>query len=268
LYESFQRAIHCDDHIIENHWLQVIKNRAPRNVIRSGNQTFHTFQILKYLNLLCVHPALIVRDEHHHYKNDLIDDERSSGKLMALTRILVDSGVIQEGEYDKTAMDSLYEVECPSVTSNSIESASSSTEKSDSDEEEYSVRSDHHDGNENDISEVVKKVRRTNTMSAKLSGKSIRDNKHNRPQRASLRNDVEQLLKKQKRIRKEIQSIVDEKTVKASPDSSCDKKPTEVIHRCLIFAQHRATLDVIERVRQLSKVICHCECNLGIHSVF
>ena len=49
-----------------------------------GGVRVHPFKALQYLNLLCVHPALVTAEEHERYRRTLLEDISCSGKLSML----------------------------------------------------------------------------------------------------------------------------------------------------------------------------------------
>jgi TATA-binding protein-associated factor len=98
--EQLQNEFFSDKKLTENQFCdQLLRIRAGVPLISESD--LHPFQSLTYLKLLAVHPALVIQKEHKSYRNRLLKDAGSSGKLLSLVRLLVDAGVILENEYNR-----------------------------------------------------------------------------------------------------------------------------------------------------------------------
>lgn len=150
---------------------------------------YHPFKALSYLKLLCVHPAMVVEEQHASYRKHLLERPTSSGKLLRLASLLVESGVVTADEISPEAdYDDLLHVGVSHhPTSSGHRGATYVASEGDSPHS-----SDQEDG-------------------------SIGDKKDTKKRR-----------------------VGDPKVAILDPSAS----PS--IHRCLIFAQHKATLDLVE----------------------
>jgi len=150
---------------------------------------YHPFKALSYLKLLCVHPAMVVEEQHASYRKHLLERPTSSGKLLRLASLLVESGVVTADEISPEAdYDNLLHVGVSHhPTSSGHRGATYVASEGDSPHS-----SDQEDG-------------------------SIGDKKETKKRR-----------------------VGDPKVAILDPSAS----PS--IHRCLIFAQHKATLDLVE----------------------
>jgi TATA-binding protein-associated factor len=96
LYQKFTSDMHIDKDKFEVDVVdQLSKDRQCDDVSRSAP---HTFQAIKYLQLLCVHPSLVIQSKHRQYKNRLLKDLTSSGKMIQLARLLLDANVVRRSE--------------------------------------------------------------------------------------------------------------------------------------------------------------------------
>lgn len=151
---------------------------------------YHPFKALSYLKLLCVHPAMVVEEQHASYRKHLLERSSSSGKLLRLASLLVESGVVTADEISPEAdYDDLLHLGASQHPISSGHRVATDAES----EGDSPKSSDHEDGS------------------------SITENKDAKKRR-----------------------MVDPKVAIVDPSTS----PS--IHRCLIFAQHKATLDLVE----------------------
>lgn len=150
---------------------------------------YHPFKALSYLKLLCVHPAMVVEEQHTSYRKHLLERPTSSGKLLRLASLLVESGVVTadeispEADYDDVLHLGVSHHPSSSGHRGATYVASEGDSPNSSDQEDGSI------GDNNDT--------------------------------------------KKRRVGDPKVAILDPS---ASPS----------IHRCLIFAQHKATLDLVE----------------------
>lgn len=152
---------------------------------------YHPFKALSYLKLLCVHPAMVVEEQHASYRKHLLEMPTSSGKLLRLVSLLLESGVITADEISPEAdyNDLLHLGTSQHPTSSGHRGA---TDAVASEGEDSPNSSDQEDGSTGDHKNAKKR------------------------------------------------GVGDPKVAIADPSAS----PS--IHRCLIFAQHKATLDLVE----------------------
>lgn len=160
-------------------------------MINKESNKIHPLKALNYLKLLCVHPALVMSHKHVSYRNRLLDAFNSSGKLLRLTSLLMESGVISEKEFSLNYNLEDIMGELDQALSTSIRSCAT-----------LDCDSEFIDANSNDESEIVEEE--------------------------SIFTDVSH--------RKRKRGFIDSKT---------DPK-NGMVHRCLIFCQHKSTLDLIE----------------------
>lgn len=144
------------------------------------------------LGLICVHPALVISDDHKQYRQSLLSDLRSSGKMLQLLRLFWDLELVEPDE-----------LKLPGTMQTAVEFF------------DYLVES-------------------TEDMAV---GDSKSPAFHSKQSRVA----VEQS-----------DSDQDEPTQKSKKKGATDntKRPSSVggsARKCLIFAQHRCTLDLLER---------------------
>jgi len=93
LYTSFQRSLQISDDALEQ---KLESLRDPHNHVGTTGLrlAIHPFKALMYLQLLCIHPALVVDKSNFGYRDRLINDTKTSGKMTALITILIESRVL------------------------------------------------------------------------------------------------------------------------------------------------------------------------------
>ena len=64
-----------------------------------SNMRIHNFQVIRYMQILGIHPALVVDPTHVEYRDSLMKQIKASGKLVQLARLLLDAGILSESDY-------------------------------------------------------------------------------------------------------------------------------------------------------------------------
>eukprot|EP01038_Epipyxis_sp_PR26KG_P012330 gene12330-16537_t len=117
LYASFQTGLRISDDKLVNELIKLksynksssslteISDQQPKkenfDFSLNKDKRLHPLKALLYSKLLCVHPALVIDSNHKSYKQKLIRDAESSGKMIQLALLLVDSGIIHKKEFQK-----------------------------------------------------------------------------------------------------------------------------------------------------------------------
>ncbi len=195
----------------------------------------HPFQALLYLKFLCVHPGLVIDSSHGRYRQRLLLDERCSGKMIGLSNLLIDCGVIQSDEYDAkiNVLRTNYEDNCN--TSQYIDS-----ESDEDDEGSNSSSNSNSNTNANDDDDKTS-----------LKQNDQYHNIRNVPKKPSTRSTIKNMMSSNTSISCSNNTnngngidtgFTDDKRVNRREMREKD------VHKCLIFAQHNAVLDIIEEV--------------------
>lgn len=258
LYASFQKGLSISDDELERN----LTTRSPQGPAVPTNSSVgttanhvHPFAALKYLQLLCVHPSLVISAEHRHYKNRLLNEFNASGKMLQLARLLLESKVLSDSDgvnidqmYNDDVManvgnDSDYESE-PSMMADgdpwyrAEDESSSDCSDVDEDEDEVDSGEDLQQGQDTGAGTATYQHMNSASITAAIHRKQLLETI--RP------SDVQPTAR----------------TQSVSPSASVQPgSPTRrgsiaigatrdaVVgepHPCLIFAQHQSTLDLIE----------------------
>lgn len=128
LYAEFQSGLSLSDEDLSNEVSRFV-NRDILNTQPPG-ESMHVFRAMTYLRLLCVHPSLVFPTTEIYYRRKLLNDIKSSGKLVRLIQLLREASVVVEGEFAPAEMEELYTDEvgddCSSDSGDSVSSESSS----------------------------------------------------------------------------------------------------------------------------------------------
>ena len=94
MYYSMQRSLNMNDEE-----LAVLLRRNSDDINNRSDKRGNPLKVVSYLKLLCVHPSLVVdKALHSEHYDKICNDIFCSGKLIVLARILVESGVISVEE--------------------------------------------------------------------------------------------------------------------------------------------------------------------------
>lgn len=174
----------------------------------------NALEAINYLRLLCVHPALVVDKPHSRYRNRLLAAPESSGKLQKLAQLLLECGVMGTDECKDRAL------VLEGLSKGGVEETDS--DRSRSDDENSPTEKDGGDinGNEDGPASKVRRVHQQRRVDSK--SKKVRQNMR----------------------------ISAESTSAEVVGSGLDQvtSTNKAAHRCLIFAQHKATLDLVEQL--------------------
>ena len=173
----------------------------------ANSTKIHALEAVNYLNLLCVHPALVTDTAHSRYRQRLLDSLTCSGKLARLSVLLLESGItVREECADAKVLDSLLQV---SAAADRVQQDCSTDS---SDDEKGS-----NDENNEETTEInTKSARRVSVKRQKLlSGGDVAPD-----------NTLEHV----------------------SNEIELETASTQPKHRCLVFAQHKAALDLVEEL--------------------
>lgn len=235
IQRAISRTNNSDDHPIQEEisakslstssLLGTSSNKSPR---------IHPFKAIKYLQLLCIHPSLVISSKHRKYKQRLMSDVLSSGKMRELIRLLLDCNIISRDEcsnsLSKLLQDDTEEVlddNCPS------HDHSGSSDHSDDDRDHQAV--DNIDEDEH------AKKRAKGSDDQEISYTLPIDNIPLQP-RKDIRSD---LFRSAIKIDRNAADNVDRKQPQVQPNAAASSQSTR---KCLIFVQHKATLDIIADV--------------------
>lgn len=103
-YTAFQKGLKISDASLELELQATLKlntgstSAASTESLGSSTSAIHPLKAFKYLQLLCVHPYLVISSDHKHYKQRILNETNVSGKMTQLARLLVDSMVIKRNE--------------------------------------------------------------------------------------------------------------------------------------------------------------------------
>ena len=206
LYATFQRGLKISDAELEK---ILIQENSALPTVSNG---LRPFEALRYLSLLSVHPAIVVKGSHPAYRNRLISNRKSSGKVLALLRVMLERGVVRWEECAEDVFDDLYGEEEGPVVGSDEDAVPLLMQQEDDEWEE-----------EEDVVDDPGGSKKRN--SGKKRNKSSKSNK--------------------KRKRMESVTATVDSAAKETVSSETDKGGHDT-HKCLIFARHRASLDIIE----------------------
>lgn len=141
-YCKFQQGLHmCDDDLE----IELSKIVASQSKEKSDSVlVLHPFQALIKLNLIGVHPQLVSRSdvdtstENDTLRFDDIMDYRESGKMTALVKLLLSSGVVEDQDLSRQQMDMLLRNQ-GEENKGSSEEESSDDESDDSSDDEMKL---------------------------------------------------------------------------------------------------------------------------------
>lgn len=99
--ESEDQMLHSmgtiyDEIIAKKSQISSLSNLGQSN---SQAKPKHIFQIMKYLQLLAIHPGLVVDESHEEYRRSLLESLLPSGKLVQLTRLLMETNILNEVDF-------------------------------------------------------------------------------------------------------------------------------------------------------------------------
>lgn len=171
------------------------------------------FETLNYLKLLCLHPALVVDPSHRTFRARLLQSSSSSGKMIRLAALLMDSGVVRRDEFNTSLnIDDLLQLDGELM------------EQAGAGKMEFSEAAS--DGNED-------------------SEGNLEEEEENAPIEA-VSSEKNQGAERKKKTSKTALLATDKESAAMHVSKSLAKELTVPLHRCLIFAQHRAALDLVE----------------------
>ena len=215
LYVGLQRGLSITDDTLE----QRLHRREGSMPIAAISSPVAPMQAFALLRLLCVHPGLVTSSAHAAYRHRLLQQADCSGKLRELARLLVDTGVVGRLECTKHWADL-----CGTTEADEGGGAEEHADSDDAAEEDGA--SDDSEEEEEDEEAEEKSDKEVQTGS-----------KRTRSQAMELR---ERLLRNPRSRR-------DSTSGGANTTSTTTSTHSHQPHRCLLFAQHRAVLDVVER---------------------
>jgi SNF2 family DNA or RNA helicase len=188
----------------------------------------HALESLNYLKQLCVHPALVVDAQHARYRNRLLQSTDSSGKLRKLAALLLESGVIMKEECGNQAqLAQLLEAAEPDVEKSLQRGADEDSEASTSD-----GKSDSEDEKDEQESSPTSTAAVGTGKKRKASAKAV-------PARNLRKRRAGGSTAKAAQAAENAAELVQH-------DLSVELARPK--HRCLVFAQHKATLDLVEEL--------------------
>jgi SNF2 family DNA or RNA helicase len=192
----------------------------------------NSLQAVNYLKQLCVHPALVVGTQHHRYRERLLRATDSSGKLSRLAVLLLDGGVVTKDECNgAAALEALRSLEDGNNGTGTVSVASGgNSDSSDAEVDEVSGDEGEKDTSQQEApSKHERKRQRLSSPATTTAGK--------RGKAANETNNADAATATL--LRDSLAAVTD---TFAAPGGSA----TAAQHRCLIFAQHKATLDLVE----------------------
>lgn len=167
-----------------------------------------TLEALKYLKLLCLHPALVVDSSHSKFRTRLLESPASSGKLVRLALLLIDSGVVTREEIGSThCVDDLLQLDGALMERVGAPGGVVASEESGEEEDEEERQETEEAEVESALSKSPERNVSTDTADEKASLGAA-----------------------------------------THSGSSMEEELAAPLHRCLIFAQHRAALDLVEEL--------------------
>lgn len=168
----------------------------------------NALEALNYLKLLCLHPALVVDASHSRFRARLLESPASSGKLVRLAVLLMDSGVIAREEFNAShSLEALLQLDGELVEKEKVHVLANPGDDSD--------QSDDGCGEE-----VVEHVEAERGVEKTDEGKIPADSTPS--------------------VKRSFSNAA------AHIGASMEEELSIPLHRCLIFAQHRAALDLVE----------------------
>lgn len=281
LYLDFQAGLRINDASLEMELKKLLQQK--QGVATQGQDTFrstneggssskqsddrklHPLQALTYLKLVCVHPSLVISQTHAAYRNHILDKTSNSGKLCHLARLLMDCGVVSQEECVRIDDLASPDDECneKSVTRADKKSETSPDDES---EDEYidpifeqthrkSITISEENNDQLDTGVRNRSVRAAVKQATKKYSLQITDTSFTTtsssstspPKRHSNRRPTSSQSTKMSsspEINSERLAAPNDVTVSSTHSSVASKIAT---HRCLIFAQHKSALDMIEQ---------------------
>lgn len=290
LYKDFQRGLRLDDRQLAAQLENIVRDGAVPPVTTNGaSPSMHPLRALLYLKLLCVHPALCISADHDAYKCRLLGERKSSGKMLALVRLLVDSGVVGREEMVAGWDDGDVVDQGDAVASGSDESKGDEDDDDD-DEDDDDDTDDDEESNEPATTEIQPSSGVPCDQTYLGDGEEVEEEDEHgsvvvvvKPR--AIRNVCSNVNESRghqgpghpsaKRARSEVSGTKGVRTDVSTKFSSnprrsarlaCSTQPpsnssassalhihnsfpkhSTARHRCLVFATHRATLDIIEQ---------------------
>lgn len=179
----------------------------------------NTIEALTYLKLLCLHPALVVDASHSRFRARLLDSPSSSGKMVRLAVLLMDSGVVARDEFSADrSVDELLQ-----LGGDLLERAGAAATLDDASDESSDERAGHDGAAVEVVAEVDSNADTDASRVQDANGKIVAKLE------ASIASKGDQNLNAAIQV-----------------GASLEEELTAPLHRCLIFAQHRAALDLVE----------------------
>lgn len=216
--------------------MPALEDSAPPPPVRPRRNALES---LNYLKLLGVHPALVVADGS--YKARLLKSHTSSGKLLKLANLLLESGVMAREDFSPHR--SLAELEGGnhSLLKGSADCCEGDGRCIDDEEEKEesgeAVQEMCVDGLEVEQGEPSKKPTAKN---GKGKGKTTKEGKGSTKKKTKKSEEEHAKANSSERI---VASATADHACRSAHNNADLLPPT---HRCLIFAQHRAALDLVE----------------------
>jgi TATA-binding protein-associated factor len=190
------------------------------------------------LKLLSIHPSLVIAEKHVSYRQRLLNAHDSSGKLLQLTRLLVDSGVVLRSEFRPSSKEGVtfeglfgmdFDASGANITPNE-EDVEVEVEVEEGVEEENVREEEEEEEDDSDSQDEGRDV--THVAAA------------NKRRRVDAKSTVK--LKRQQKVVAPAVRNMRQSSKKGSFESDPGEVHTAPTHRCLLFAQHTAALDLVE----------------------
>ena len=215
LYANLQKGLRISDVSLEEALRRGMGVGSDNSTPKSAKPCVNALQAFLYLSLLSIHPSLVVSDAHVAYKKRLLNDDKCSGKLAALARLLLDVGVVGKDECSSRSLDVLYgdeqgRVACHPQTDSGLDSS----------EDDEEVEAD------------------------EGLGKGAKGSDRTKSGRSASKNN---------KIASRRRAANDHKTIVQADEPQPDylshpvtPSPRQYVRKCLVFAQHLVALDVVE----------------------
>eukprot|EP01041_Mallomonas_annulata_P002030 gene2030-3947_t len=274
LYATFQQGLKLSDQTLEKELRNLLESSTGSGSAKKTINAANALQALFYLALLSVHPALVISCQHSAYRRRLLADRSCSGKIIELAKILVEGNVMHHNDCasDFRVEDLYGDEQGKSTVRNEHlmmeEESDSSSEETSGDEDddekvviasidkreiEYEEEEENEDEQKKKIYGHVEVDINSNSvamMDRKPSGHR-RNKTINIPLRRSSRlsqmessTSISSNKQPPTRPPPHLSSTIS-KSARVRSNNDNDNR-VRTIHKCLIFAQHLAVLDIIE----------------------
>ena len=95
MYRIFQKRTAISDEELERRLVMIRLGEASS---ATSGLLIHPLKALNYLKLVAVHPAMAVASTHDAYRQRLLQNTNTSGKLIELMRLLLSAGIVSRAE--------------------------------------------------------------------------------------------------------------------------------------------------------------------------